>query len=310
MAVRRAGQSATLERKIHFYRARIGEDEAGRPLPFDARPHLNRIQQLSFASPGRYQTVEEGNVMCCWPRSTKQQPRLVFGVIRRSGLPQLERAGQIHALEIAEAEGLVEAVHVAFYPDNIVGADFNFYGPRMSRLSRYLRHQDPSLDVEFDPLLRADVANQLAKLRDVRVLQLRARTSIADTLARADRSLSDAFRAAAAAGSAEVVDITLSMKPHSRRSLGDQMLGVVRRLAGMPDLRESASAFVVRGFSNETGQVEEVDILRDQLIASKQIVRVHPRGRALDSDSAFRAIAEAHDELGDQLRAAMAIARG
>ena len=64
---------------------------------------------------------------------------MLFCQIRRTGLPQLEQAGTVSDLKIADNAGLVEAVHVVFFPDNIVGADFNFYGPRLSRLGYYLR---------------------------------------------------------------------------------------------------------------------------------------------------------------------------
>ena len=74
-----------------------------------------------------------------------------------------------------------------------------------------------------------------------------------------------------------------------------------------PELREHASRFQVRGKHDETGKVELIDLLRDQLIARKQILRLGERSRAIDASSAFEAIRAAHDELGDDLRRAATI---
>ncbi|HSQ60881.1 MAG TPA: hypothetical protein VLT84_10710 [Acidobacteriota bacterium] len=197
-----------------------------------------------------------------------------------------------------------------FFPDNIVGSDFNFYGPRLSRLSQYIASKNEGLEIEFEPLLRADIAEQLADLRDVRVLRLRGRASLAASVRRASQSLSEAFEAATQAGDAEDIEVVLRMRPHSRRALGAQVLRAVRRMAGMDDLRAEARTFVVSGYSGRSGQVDEIDVLRDQLIVSKQIVRMNERSRALDADSAFDSIAEAHGELRDDLRAALAVTRG
>ena len=51
-----------------------------------------------------------------------------------------------------------------------------------------------------------------------------------------------------------------------------------------------------------------MDVLREHLIVSKQIVRVNQRGGALDPDSAFAVVEDVHVELQAELEAAMAIA--
>ena len=46
--------------------------------------------------------------------------------------------GKRKALRIDPASGLSEVCHVVWFPGNYIGAEFNFYGPRISSLHSYL----------------------------------------------------------------------------------------------------------------------------------------------------------------------------
>jgi hypothetical protein len=83
----------TLERKIHFYRADVGEDGGGKPLPFDPSPALDVINRPPFASgsASRYLLDDDGNAVCAWP-CVRSEKTVRFCQVRRTGLPQLEQA--------------------------------------------------------------------------------------------------------------------------------------------------------------------------------------------------------------------------
>ena len=157
MSGRGRAAAPTLERKIHFYRANIGIDGGGKPLPFDPTAALAAITAMPFADgmAGRYLLDDDGNAVCVWPGSAGVRTTLRFCQIRRTGLPQLEQGGTVSDLNLAADAGLLEPVHVAFFSDNIVGADFNFYGPRLSRLGYYLRVKSSNAVpiATFEPLL-------------------------------------------------------------------------------------------------------------------------------------------------------------
>jgi hypothetical protein len=298
-----------VERKIFFYRADAGQDQAGRPRPYDPVPVLQQIDALRWDPNGRYWDVGDGRAAVCWVDSLSLRPAIRFGITRRSGLPQVEDHGQLAGLPIPPTSGLAEVIHVVFFPQNIAAAEFNFYGPRMSRLAGYLAvkasHIGPR--VAFEPLLRLDVRQQLGRLSDVRLLELKIHAPYSDTVKAANKDLGAAFDAAARAGNAEEVTIILSPKARSRRQLSSRLLRTVRRLAVKRDLREEALRFRVRGLDELTERVETVDILRDELISTKRIVRADDKSRALDATSAYEAIQEAYDELRDQLRSAASV---
>jgi hypothetical protein len=156
--------------------------------------------------------------------------------------------------------------------------------------------------LRFEPLLRKDVAEQLNRLRDIRLLQLKIRASYAQILAQADQDLGSAFIAAARAGEAEELEIILRPRPYSRGRLSGRLLSAVRHLLQREDLRSEVSRFIVKGFNAATERVDLVDVLSDQLIVKKQIPLLEDtRTRALDPGSAYKAIEEAYGELEEQL---------
>lgn len=133
--------AAAILSAIKNYRADIGEDGGGSPLIFDPSPALTAIDGLLFlyGPTGRYLVDDDGNAVCAWPGAHRALQSLRFCQIRRTGLPQLERAGTVSDLNIAADAGLLETVDVTLFPDNIVGADFNFYRSQLSRLGYYLQ---------------------------------------------------------------------------------------------------------------------------------------------------------------------------
>ena len=304
-------RTPSLKRSIYFFRADIGADDGGRPLSFDPRPALDVIGQLPFEDgQGRYLVNDDGNAIVVWPEVSERAIGLRFCQIRRTGLPQLEEAGQITDLELAASAGLCEPMHVVFFSDNIVGIEYNHFGPRLSRLGYYLRVKSRNAVpmVHFQPLLRGDVAGQLDRLAEIKLLALRVRPSYQDTLRQADQSLGDAFAAnAQVLDDPEDVELVLRAGKDGRRSALERLLAPLKQLARRSDLRENAARFEVKGKRDDTNRVATIDLLKDQLIVQRQIVKLGERSRALDSSSAFEAIHSAHDELGDALRQAASV---
>lgn len=304
----RRAEQPTLTKSVYFYRAEAGQDVSGRPRPFDVQPALRTIKSLPFAADGRYLEIDADHAICAWPAEISRRSRLVLGTIRRRDLPQVEEAGRLSRLSIPGTSGLLEPAHLVFFPANIVGLVFNFYGPRMSRLSEYLAEKAPgdSSSVKFVPLLKQDVLEQLRRLGDVRVLRLRIRASFVETVRQANEDLGQAFDAALRAGQADEAEVILQMDGRSQRTLTDRLLSGIVKLARHRRTRSEAEKFIVRGLDEEIGRVETIDVLRDQFVVQKQIVRLDERSRSVDPESAFEAVIEAYGTIKEQLEAAAA----
>ena len=76
---------------------------------------------------------------------------------------------------------------------------------------------------------------------------------------------------------------------------------------GLDHLHEEASKFVVRGLHEDSGKVEELDLLKDQLVSTRTMVLADERSRALRPASAYEAIEAAHTELREQLHEAAGV---
>ena len=310
----------TLERKIHFYRADIGNDAGGRPFPFDPAPALERIKDLPFTNDesGRYLFEPDGNALCVVDYSDSDNQRIRFCRVRRTGLPQLERAGNISDLDIAPDTGLLEAVHVVFFPDNVVGAEYNHFGPRVSRLGSYLSEKSGNelrpltsrnelQPLTFRPLFRPDAAEQLDRLTDLRSLEFSVSPAYTSIVRQAEPSLADAFDANARVLEEPKIVRLLLIEKENQSGFLNKMRNPLKRLVTDDAIHENSDRLQVKGRCEDTGRVETINLLNDMLISPEQIVRLNERGRALDPESAFQAIREAYERLYDDIQNATSV---
>jgi len=297
-----------VKRSIYFYRADAGIHTSGKPIPVNLRVSLAAIDALPCAEGGRYLEQDDGNTLCAWIDSPDEQ-RFRLATIRRADLPRVEQGGNLTDLQLSADQGLYEPIHVHVFENNIFGVEFNFYGPRPSKLSWYLRQVTGNDDIRFtlDPLLRQDVLAQLNRLEDLRVLDLAIRPSYATAVRQANRDLGAAFEAAARVGQSQLVRLVLSPEPHGRGFLRRTVRTAARRLAGRSDIRENAETFKVKGLDEETRTIEAVDVLRDQLVVSRSIVRLDVRSRAVNDAAAYAAINDAYMSLEHELQEAAAV---
>lgn len=286
-------------RRIYFYRVDVGlNEDTGERYPFD-ESRLDAISGLNFADGSAY--LEEGQrVTCGWLDRGQPSARLRVADIRRQDLPLLELGGALQPLSIDQDAGLAEQIHVAFYENSIAGSEFNFYGPRMSRVARYLSDRAGMSPISFDYLIRQNIVDQLDQLRDIRLFQLRIAPSHLDEIARLDESVAEMFRSALALGDPGRVEVILRPVPYSREPLSERVRDALRALAGRRETLEAADVFKTAG-RGEDGRLRNLDLLKDELVVQRDIERLGDGSRALNPDSVYRAIDSAYDELRGEL---------
>lgn len=300
------------ERKIHFYRVDAGYDEGGNPLSYDPTEALTLLRTLDYQDmedSGPYLDTADGNALCCWVDSLVARHRLRYVRIRRTGLPSLLQGGLLGPLGIPADSGLAEEIHVIFFENNIAGCDFNFFGPRATSLGYYVQQKchGNNRAVRLEPLLNLDVTGKLNRLRDISVLKLRVRPSFAEVIRSLDEDLSSGLAALQRAGQSEEIELALRPLPYSKNTLKQTVLDAVRRMARLPNLREEASQFEVKGFDTTLRRSTVVDVLDDQLLTSKRMLKQDERSRAVTSESAYAAITESFEELRNDLIEAASI---
>ncbi|MEV0633356.1 hypothetical protein [Nonomuraea wenchangensis] len=299
----------TIKRSVYFYRIDAGADETGiqKNIDADVEAGLKEISDLPFELTGRrYMNQSDGSSLCAWVDTVGKITKLRLGTIRKNALPQSEFGGTLRNLALEVDEGLCETSHICLFPNGIVGVEHNFYGPRAKRLSAYMTH---ALSGAFPPfvmeaLLRHDVARQLEGNKSVRKLTLRVRKSYTAAIGEANESLGRALDAAAVGSDAAVVGLILQPEPYKKIDLKTDLIHFLRNIIRKEDLREQARELKATIVDDGTGRADEINLLEDQLISKKTILRQTSRSRVLNSDDAYRKIIDAYEELHEDLLSA------
>jgi hypothetical protein len=152
------------------------------------------------------------------------------------------------------------------------------------------------------PFIREDVINAVLAMQDIRRFRLKV-TPANDALLQENAiSLSEGFDAAQTFGAGRYVDLTLASEPVDQ-GFTDRVKQWVRGLrdSGLdPTTVLEAAQFY--GRTADHG-LDELDLLRDRVVIVQQIRRENPRHRTLDTDSAYAAIEETHENLAGELAA-------
>ena len=185
------------KRRIQIYRAHVGTFDSGKLVPIDPAQWQMETNRLGYGeeAPSRYMSIADDDLLWVRWRKSSGYPAMQFCRTRKSALPQKERKGRVSELGIRPDEGLVEQMHIVFFPDNLVGSEYNHFGPKMSQLAPYLKAKMGSPSVRFDPLIRGDVAEIAERLLDLRVLELDIDRSVVERVRSANDSLARAFEA-------------------------------------------------------------------------------------------------------------------
>jgi hypothetical protein len=311
LAVTKINQSPkTVERRIQFFRADAGATN-GIPNDLDLTSSIEAVANLPFKEGSkRYWMQDNGDAIAVWmPEGTNAGlDRFAFAGVRRNALPRAELNGTLSALPLTVGQGLHEATHVRFFSNNIVGVEFNFYAPRVTRIPSYFNNALSAVpEFSLEPLIRQDMLELLRKQQELRMLSLQVRRSYVDTVAKADKSLGKALKALTQASSAEIVGLVLRPDAYGKSPLSKDIFTFAKKLAKRDDLRPNSTQFVVRGVNSESGRVDVVDLLQDQLVGKRSVLTVGNRSRAVKSTSAYEAIESAYSELKDELESAAGI---
>ena len=292
----------SIQRNIHFFRSVSGQDDAGRPLPYDPTTCLTTINGLDYADTGDsgpYLDTVDSNSVCCVVDQIGPPQRIRYFRIRKNGLPSLARNGNFGPLTIPDDAGLAEEIHAIFFANNIVGSDFNFFGPRLTSLGYYFETMGCE-SVRFEPLFNRDATRNLDRLRDISVLSIRVTPSFADTIRDLNPDFSTAVAAIGRAGESQEIELVLRPAPYSRSKLS---IGVdfVKGIVGLDRWREEVKTLKVKGYDETINKENTFDILSDRFVQSKGMIKQTPQGRAATPESAYQAINEAYTELRQEL---------
>ncbi len=103
-------------------------------------------------------------------------PAIAYVRCRGEGWPMLARATSLAPFTAAAGQHLAELIHIVFFDDNIIGAEYHHYGPRVPALAGYLAEIVPQLlprnrRIRIASLAR-DARDDLKRVKSVRNIKV------------------------------------------------------------------------------------------------------------------------------------------
>jgi hypothetical protein len=308
-----------VERRIHFFRAEVAPYNHASPVELDGGAICKAIEALQWnqSAANTVYWEPEPDVVHVAKVDSYQYPalaprhRLRFFTIRRNDIPLLEVQGTFSPLTIPAHGGLAEAVYVAIFPNNIVGAVYNYHGPRLPRLGSYLHAKAPAIpQVMFAALIRGDALARLNRLTSLSSVTIRMSQAAIDALYGQNKDFDAMFGAMRSLGTTKSAEVTLTGDRHI--GLGTKVKRIVTWLLHGGSLSQAATAdgveqLIVKGWDAVTDRTATFDLLSEHVVMNRKIIRQSATSRALEEHSAYREIESAYFELADELGDAISL---
>lgn len=303
--------SKTITRKIHFFHFSLLElREGAKKFNKHSNPAktFEEIAQLELKGDhnrSRFKYHMNNDVSFLIDVVTKNNKiRGRYALSRRSSLPELETNGILKPLTIPANSGLAEITHFIYFPEKeILGVEFNFFGPRANSLKIYLAEKSRIMDTPFEyidlnPILNRDLDILLQDIGEINLFQMEVARNELSITEELDRDLYSAFETAAKVSDAESVEIILRKKKYSRGGFPLPFSkDSIKELLSIGDNRQKINKMKVNAASETEENNKDFDLLEDKMIVSKKITTLGGRSRSVDSESMFKGIEEAYNEL-------------
>lgn len=302
--------TGTIYKSIYFYKICLKKDHNYvNPLVI-----FNYINSLSFdeTDTGRYQKLDEEKGLSIHIDSLISPLKFRVGTRRMDNLPDQENQGNVFPLNLPQDHVLFEPSHFMLYVDepfylnNIMGFEFNFYGPRVSRLKKYILEKASHLidEVELSPLMNEDFRTKINRIGEIKKFEIGVHRDYGEMLREINGSLPDIVNAAKNLSDSEFVEIVLRPQKKSKNSIKFPVLrnfGIWEKLFNHPDFPGHVDKLRVRAENKYSEQIENFDLLQEFIVSKKNIIKKDDNHRAVDRDAMYYSINEAYWELRNEI---------
>lgn len=303
-----------VRRKIHFYRIDAGINEVTQQInTFESSLVIGRIESLSDTEKQLERT--DGDLTFYRIFKGGRYPRVQLSTVRMTEIPEGfdRRDSSSFVFDIAEEQGISENSHMVFFPDNILGLEYNYRGPGTGRLEEYLRKKAPVSEskVTFTPLMDKDFEEKLQQLSDVRELRMRVshREVVEAKSHRIDPEEDDPYEVMESMknfGEAGEYELVWKSRTHSRQNIAQRFFAVARNYLQRYDTEDKSSMLVLRGHDEE-GHMQRINVLNERLVYNETTFKLRATDRGVIPDSAFQAIEKAYRDNKDEIEHAAAV---
>jgi hypothetical protein len=288
----------SLTRTINFYRIWTRHDEEDHLERLNAAELCATVAEIQH-SEERYVTDKNEVDGTCWLDQPADNDRLVMATIKRKDFPLTERkTGERGTLELLADEGLAEIAHVRFLPNNIIGIDYNHFGPRPSRLKYFLQDKAPEKyrKLDISAIVDVDTMALLANLNEFKKLNVRLTGHTMNVLPDNAEHYMQSLQGLFGIIGGDVLEFSVGTTKRDERLDAEQARKFALYLFQNRGNLGPHSKVLVQGYA-ANGKPIELDLLRDKIVSEQRVLRMHGRSRTVDSRDAFRAIGDAYNQV-------------
>jgi hypothetical protein len=150
-----------------------------------------------------------------------------------------------------------------------------------------LKGADTNESVQIKPILSQEFLEKLDKIGEIKTFSMQVPISRAGDLSAIDVSLPDAIRHLSNLGDTDEVEVVFRKKPRSRNPIFREAQFFVSSLREMFQSTPPSETFnkaVVKAMNNQSGDIEEFDLLQDKTESEIKTVKLG-NSRSVDTES-------------------------
>jgi hypothetical protein len=280
-----------IKRNIHF--SVIDIRFKGKPVRI--QDVFDFIENLDFKNGDRYYETTDGINLVTFIDAPKLPICGIIGNSRKIALPTVETTGQRGGLSLpSRKSGLFEGSHFIIYENRygtiIIAHEFNFFAPRISRLSQYIMVKCNSF-VDYcliDPIETQNINAILRNIKFPRYYEIRAHKSC--SFDKFDKSLSGVFKGLADVADADYFNVSFSCRRGRKDPISMRNYDNINSFMKTPDARELLEKFVIKYKDMTDGQDKEADLTCLFLSEPAYVKQTDPDHRSVDARSMYRAL--------------------
>lgn len=298
--------SSTIKRKIRFYRYVLFKTCANGNIEevIDPIPVFDHIERLPHDEDGRYLGYGVGKSLTMKVDYISPRVSGRIGMRRTEAWPTQEQAGDESPIDAPEGTALLESTHFVLFENNIIGMEFNFHGPRPTALKTYVPEKAPDrVDaMEMSLILNNDARAIISKIGEIRMARIAVSGNSAAQLSQLNPHLPNALEALEHY-SPEADEYELVLKKRGRNGVLSSLSDLANFASWIEreENRQITRKLVLRGRSDETGNLEDFDLLGDSLVFEVEASRVDTEHNVVNSDSMYGKIVDVYNSNRDEL---------
>lgn len=288
---------AKIERTIEFYVVKQVELNGWK---FDIDEFVEKITELDDKD--RWSVIPGNNeFLYFWHKPGTYIHGFQIGITRRKvrgGI--IDRTnGTLSGFALKPDQESMEYSHMVIFPDGFVGLEYNPHGPRLSQLTDMLAERFPKLGrLRFDPCFSKEIEARLKSIPKLNKLSVKVSDANFPMYAAFEPDLQKSVKRELSSSGADSITITYHAGRKKDANLLNFGLDVFSKLKKMPDPEKAIKELGVKFFGPRTDAVKRTlfNLLKDRIVAVKEIEIEKISEKRLSAESAFTAIRTAYDE--------------